>query len=63
TNVIGTFPQPMEDLPKKRKDFIDYVKSRLASWQVKVVLKFWSCVMIPTRIKKVGVNVMSYRRV
>jgi hypothetical protein len=33
TNVIGTFPQPMEDLPKKRNDFIDYVKSRL--------VRFW----------------------
>ncbi|MCH80295.1 F-box/LRR-repeat protein [Trifolium medium] len=28
-DIVGMFPQPMEDLPKKRKGFIDYVKSRL----------------------------------
>ncbi|MCH81789.1 F-box/LRR-repeat protein [Trifolium medium] len=28
-DIVGMFPQPMEDLPKTRKDFIDYVKSRL----------------------------------
>jgi hypothetical protein len=40
TNVIGTFPQPMEDLPKKRNDFIDYVKSRLVRfWEQKLAIK------------------------
>jgi hypothetical protein len=29
TKIIWMFPKPMEDLPKKRNDFIDYVKSKL----------------------------------
>ncbi|KAK2427105.1 FBD-associated F-box protein [Trifolium repens] len=33
TKIIEMFPNPMEDLPKKTKDFIDYVKSRLVRFQ------------------------------
>jgi DNA-directed RNA polymerase subunit L len=33
TKVIGTFPQPKEDLPKNRNDFIDYVNTRLARFR------------------------------
>ncbi|KAJ1390973.1 Leucine-rich repeat domain superfamily [Sesbania bispinosa] len=29
TKIIGTFPQPMEDFLRKRKNFIDYVKRTL----------------------------------
>jgi hypothetical protein len=33
TKIIGTFPQPKEDLPKNRNDFIDYVNTRLARFR------------------------------
>ncbi|MCI04151.1 F-box protein, partial [Trifolium medium] len=39
-DIVGMFPQPMEDLPKKRKEFIDYVKSRLVRfWKQRLAIK------------------------
>jgi hypothetical protein len=40
TKVIGTFPQPMENLPNNIKDFIDYVNNRLARfWKQRLTIK------------------------
>jgi hypothetical protein len=40
TKVIGTFPQPLKNLLKNRKDFIGYVNNRLARfWKQRLAIK------------------------
>ncbi|WJX78439.1 hypothetical protein P8452_61663 [Trifolium repens] len=39
-DIVGMFPKPKEDLPKKRKNFIDYVKRKLVRfWKQRLTIK------------------------